>query len=178
MIMKNRIILIIFILILSLTLILYGYYIKKLNDTNIMKANNVTKEVKEETDDGFMEASDYSMINNYVSSGKTMIVIGRTGCIHCENYKPIVENLSNEYKFTVMYIDLKNLVKDDLNSLLDSNIMIPAKCTSIGENSKLRNGFGTPLTLFLENGGSYDCIRGYVDKDTLISNLYEANYIS
>ena len=181
--MKNKLAISIFVfsLILSLTLISYGYYIKNLNKNsnnyNDVYVNAVYKEVKEETENNFMEATNYSDISNYISTDKKMIVIGRTGCIHCEKYKPTVKSASDEYKFSVMYIDIKTLIEDDLNSLLDSDILIPSKCTSTGMDSKLRDGFGTPLTLILENGKTYDCIRGNVDKNTLINSLREAKYI-
>ena len=124
-------------------------------------------------------ADTYDDILNYISSNDDhMLIIGRQGCHFCNLYKPIVEEVSNEYKFEYLYVDFLSLSKEDQQSLYMSEIKIPGKCRDDKKDAFLYEGFGTPITLFIHNKTSYDCIRGYVDKDTLVSTLKEISFIN
>lgn len=164
---KNSILILILILILSLILVAYMYSKNKASVSGSIKTyGNITYET-------------YDDINKYISDNKkTMLVIGQTGCHYCEMYTPILDSLSLEYKFNFMYIDIKKLTDGDRTMLMNSNIAIPSKCTGGEENKTLKDGFSTPLTLILENGKTYDCIRGYKEKYVVKNSLIDAKYIT
>lgn len=153
----------------------YLYYKDKnpnMNSTIVVK-NSVKSEPKE------LDAMTLNDIEKYINrKGKTLLVIGKTGCSYCNAFMPILRNASSDYNFDYMYIDLTKLTKDDYSLLFDSSqIMIPAKCNDTGTQVSLKSGFGTPLSLFFENGTVYDCIRGYKDSAVLYEILAETKYI-
>lgn len=122
--------------------------------------------------------SSYAQILDYISGdGNYMLVIGKKNCSFCDMYKPVLEEANKEHKFKFMYVDIKSFSNDDAHLFFNSEIIIPGKCHSSGNDSHLVDGFGTPLTLFIKNKTSYDCIRGYVDKDALVSKLKEISFI-
>lgn len=107
----------------------------------------------------------------------TMFVFGRTGCVYCEKYYPVLEEISKEKKIEIVYVNLANFNEEDYLAVLNSDITILGKCVNEGVNKKLSDGFGTPLTLFINKYSTYDCIRGYKDKSDLESLLKKIGYI-
>lgn len=64
-----------------------------------------------------------------------ILLISQTTCSHCANYKPKLEDIANEYKIKMYYIqvDLLNAEEsDEFNSYITHN--------------------GTPATIFIRNG--------------------------
>lgn len=105
--------------------------------------------------------------NNTNATGELkMIVLASSTCSFCKKYKPIVEELKTEYEFEINYIDLK---AD--NSILKEDITIPAKCSTHQRDSKISEGFGTPLTLFMKGNTVVDCIRGYTAKENVVTKI-------
>ena len=102
----------------------------------------------------------YDEYESFVDNGDAFIVIiERAGCGYCVQYMPIVEEVANEKKIPLYYIDTDTLSQDEYN-LLNSN------------NSYLkRNNWGTPTTLFMLGDRVLDTIPGYVDKDSVLSFL-------
>lgn len=165
---KNTILTLISIMITILILVIFAYNRIKTN----YQTNNQTKEY------GSIKVESYEDIKKYITENKkSMLIIGQTGCHYCEMYEPIVDSLSKDEKFDYMYIDVKKLNDEDRTKFFNSDIMIPAKCTGDTEKS-LKNGFSTPLTLILEDGKSYDCIRGYKEKYAIKNSLIDAKYIT
>lgn len=107
----------------------------------------------------------------------TMFVFGRTGCVYCEKYYPVLEEVSKEKKIEIVYVNLANFNEEDYLAVLNSDITILGKCVNDGVNKKLSDGFGTPLTLFINKYSTYDCIRGYKDKNDLENILKKIGYI-
>lgn len=107
----------------------------------------------------------------------TFFVMGRKGCHYCELYQPVLKEVAALYKIEIVYVDMAALSSDDYNKVLHAPLKIPAKCSKTGEETDLSYGFGTPLTLFVNNYTTYDCIRGYKDKTNLIASLKEVGYI-
>ena len=106
-----------------------------------------------------------------------LIVFGREGCHFCEMYQPVLKEVANLYKIEIVYIDMASLSSEDYKKVIESALSIPAKCTKNREESDIGRGFGTPLSLFVRNKMTYDCIRGYKDKTDLIKDLKKIGYV-
>lgn len=107
----------------------------------------------------------------------SFLVFGREGCHYCELYKPVLKSVADLYKIEVAYVDMAKLSREDYQSVLNSSLVIPAKCSKTGEDAELSKGFGTPLSLFVRNSTTYDCIRGYKDNVNLINSLKDIGYV-
>lgn len=107
-----------------------------------------------------------------------LLVLGRTGCHYCEMFKPVLETASMKYGFRVVYLDIALLNEEDYSNFFKTDLNIPGACTKTGEDAPIGNGFSTPLSLFIKEKESYDCMRGYMPIEKLISRLREKNYIS
>lgn len=102
----------------------------------------------------------YNDYENKVENGDAFIVvIERAGCSYCVQYMPIVEDVANEKKIPIYYIDTDTLTADEYNNLNNKNSYLK------------RNNWGTPTTLFMLGDRVLDAIGGYVDKDTVLSFL-------
>lgn len=92
-----------------------------------------------------------------------VVVIVRDGCGYCEAYEPIVEEVANEYKLPIYYINMSNLSSEEYTALGTSNSFF----------RKNQGNWGTPTTLFMYGDYVVDTITQYVDKDTLVSFVKE-----
>jgi len=100
----------------------------------------------------------YSQYEEKVENGDAFIVvIERAGCGYCVQYMPIVEDVANEKKIPIYYIDTDTLSSDEYTELSTTN------------NYLKRNDWGTPTTLFMLGERVLDSIGGYVEKDTVLS---------
>ena len=100
----------------------------------------------------------YSQYEEKVENGDAFIVIiERAGCSYCVQYMPIVEDVANEKKIPIYYIDTDTLSSDEYTELSTTN------------NYLKRNDWGTPTTLFMLGERVLDSIGGYVEKDTVLS---------
>lgn len=143
------------------------------------KIENDSGEIQKDDKSSTIFNNTYEEIVDYISGDDNyMLIIGKKGCYFCDIYKPIVEDVSSEYNFNYLFIDVLAFSNEDKQSFFNSEIKIPGKCRDDGNDAYLYEGFGTPLTLFIHNKTSYDCIRGYVDKDNLISKLKEISFIN
>lgn len=106
------------------------------------------------------------------------LVFGRDGCHFCELYEPVLTEVAALYKIEIDYVNLALLTPSDYKDVLSSSLRIPAKCTKNSEDSDISNGFGTPLTLFVRKGETYNCIRGYKDRTNLIKDLKDFGYVN
>ena len=64
-----------------------------------------------------------------------------------------------------------------MTKIVKSYKICSAKCHKTGKEVELKEGFGTPLGLFIKNGETYDCVRGYKDRDNLLNIFKGINYI-
>ena len=100
----------------------------------------------------------YNQYEEKVDNGEAFIVIiERAGCSYCVQYMPIVEDVANEKKIPIYYIDTDTLSSEEYTELSTTN------------NYLKRNDWGTPTTLFLLGDRVLDSIGGYVEKDTVLS---------
>ena len=100
----------------------------------------------------------YNDYKQKVENGDAFIVIiERAGCGYCVQYMPIVEDVANEKKIPIYYIDTDTLSSDEYTELSTTN------------NYLKRNDWGTPTTLFMLGERVLDSIGGYVEKETVLS---------
>ncbi len=144
-------------------LVLKNYYDGK-DDINYKVAGNA--------DDFFSRADEDEIV---------MLVLGRTSCTYCQQFKPIYNKLAAEYDIDVYYFDSDVYDAVEYQKLLNKNYIIPGKssslvsengnlaCTNDGKDSTISAGFSTPTTIFLKNGKSIDCVLGAVSENELAS---------
>ena len=126
----------------------------------------------------YKTVSTYKEYMELVKSKKiTMAVFGRNSCTWCNKFKPVYNEVAAEYNLDIYYFDSDSFSSTEYNKILNSGLLIPAKCTKNNESTPLSSGFGTPLTLFTQNGKSIDCISGYKNKTGLINSLKEVGLI-
>ncbi len=148
-------------------------------DTTDTNTGEIIEESSVQALDELIYINNYDELQSYLNSDDSIfLVLGKTGCVHCENYKPVLNSISSKYGIKIVYIDLANLSEEEKSRIMNSDIKIPAKCSQTNTETSLSNGFGTPLSLFIKNKESFDCIRGYVDEDSLISTLKNLNLIN
>lgn len=125
-----------------------------------------------EEDIAYKTVSTYKEYMSLVNSKKTiMAVFGRNSCGWCNKYKPVYNDVAAEYGLDIYYFDSDSFNSTEYSKILNSGLTIPAKCSSTKVEVPLSNGFGTPLTLFTNNGKVIGCIGGYTNKSGLISEL-------
>ena len=170
---KNGLFITILVIIFLIGAFIYQRYeAHKVHTTSLNQEEKVEVIFKEDSDET------YESIKKYIETDKAYLILGRSGCHYCSAFLPVLNELKDEYSLDYKYVDIRKLSENDYQSLMNSNIVIPAKCSGTGSEQKINEGFGTPLSLFFENGRVYDCIRGYKDKTTLISLLKNNNYIN
>ena len=104
---------------------------------------------------GLHEVS-YTQYEDMVKNGDAfVVVIERTGCSYCQMYMPIMEEVANEQKIAVTYINTDNLSQDEYNKLSTTNKYLK------------KNQWGTPTTLFMVGDRIVDSIGGYVEKESI-----------
>ncbi len=173
---------------LSLIIILTGitacYYVVKkdayerqlINEKNNEEGQNEIHNINKNSQ--VKKLTTYNDFINYANKNtNTFMVFGKSTCHYCNMYEPILNNVSSEYGIEVIYVDLGALTQEDYYRVLNSSLMIPRKCNNSGVDIPLSSGFGTPLSLFVNSGYTYDCIRGYKDHDTLVGILRTIGYI-
>jgi len=100
----------------------------------------------------------YDEYEKMVNNGDAFIVvIERTGCGYCQQYMPLIEEVANEKKIAITYINTDNLSEEEFNKLSTTNKYLK------------RNEWGTPTTLFMLGDRIVDSIGGYVDKDSILA---------
>ena len=98
----------------------------------------------------------YDEYEEMVNNGDAfVVVIERTGCSYCQMYMPIMEEVADEQKIAVTYINTDNLTEDEFNKLSNNNKYLK------------KNQWGTPTTLFMLGDRIVDSIGGYVEKASI-----------
>jgi len=110
---------------------------------------------------GFTEITYNQYMEKVNNNELFLVVIVRDGCGYCEMYEPIVEEVANEYKLPLYFINLTNLTDEERNELSSTNKYLK------------RNKWGTPTTLFMYGENIVDSISGYVEKEEFVSFVKE-----
>ncbi|MDD3341074.1 MAG: thioredoxin family protein [Bacilli bacterium] len=95
-----------------------------------------------------------------------VLVIGQTGCTYCNQFKPVMNEVSKEENVTINYIDIKTLSEEDSKKLV-SNIDYFDKNSS----------WGTPLTLVIKNKKTVADLEGYTEAKELKKFFKKNNII-
>lgn len=150
--LKNKMLFLIIIGVILLGIFLVYYFATKedINNDNKNSSNLV-----------YINLNDLkNKINNQESF---MLVVIQTGCPHCEQYIPILNEALNNYDFKANVINLSEL-KDDL-----------------AEFKSLINISGTPTSIFFKNGvetTSLNRLVGSASQSTIIERLKSLGYIA
>lgn len=95
-----------------------------------------------------------------------VVVIGRTGCGFCDKYKPVMNEIIDEYDTMMYYVDIAYFNEDDYTTLTNS-------ASYLSENE-----WGTPLTLVFKKGKFAEAFSGYAEKPTIVNFLKDAGAIN
>ena len=124
-------------------------------------------------------AESYSEYRKLVKSEEvTMAVFGRDTCSYCNLFKVVYNAVAEKYNVDIYYFNSDSYDSADYTKIINMDLTVPAKCNSYGEEFKLSDGFGTPLTVFTQDGEIIDCISGYVNRSKLIEKLTSLEMIS
>lgn len=130
-------------------------------------------------DKSYKIADSYSAYKKLVKNDKiTMAVFGRDTCSYCNLFKVVYNAVAEKYGIDIYYFNSDNYDKDEYTKIINMDLTVPAKCSSTGKDFKLSDGFGTPLTIFTQDGKIVDCIGGYVNRSKLLEQLISLEMIS
>ena len=121
-------------------------------DTFILKDNNKSL-VKDVDIDTYYKLKD--------SDGFHFMLIGREGCSYCQMFTEVINELYNDHKVEIYYLDTDKLDESGYTKLLSSD-------------EYFQGQWGTPTSILYYNGEKIDLIGGYVPKDQLIARLDKA----
>lgn len=119
------------------------------------------KEVKE--DNHLIELTFDELQKKIDNQDSFILLISRTNCSHCIEYKPTLKKVLAEYDITAYEVEIDKLSKED-------NIKLKA----------IANVDGTPNTIFIENGAEKNTasrLAGTVSESKLVSRLKAMGYI-
>lgn len=110
---------------------------------------------------------DYSQYTNLLASNeRSVIVIGQTGCTHCTNAKPALDEIALENNIPIYYLNYTNITSEERAALQSS-------LSYFEENPR----WGTPLYLVVENNELVDVTSGFTGKETVVNFLKKSNII-
>lgn len=111
----------------------------------------------------FKEIKYDELIEKIENKEDMVLLISQTTCDHCASYKPKLEEVANEYKIEVYYIEV-NLLDDEEVAKIKSYV----------------NFSTTPMTVFLKNGEESTAanrINGNSSKEKIIKKLRSNGFI-
>ena len=128
--------------IISTTAIL-SYIAVHWNDKNTMvnPDNNTEYDVSKFTEINYEE-----FIDKYNGSEQSLIYIGRSTCIHCINFVPVLNEAQNKYGYITYYLDISKITEDEYNdiknleSFLDENFGLTPMVIVVKDNKIIDNG--------------------------------------
>lgn len=94
-----------------------------------------------------------------------ILFLGRPTCTYCEQFQPVIDQLTEDYDLKYDYINTDNLTSSGLSTLL--------KKLNIDEEN-----FGTPYLSITKDGKVVAEQSGYVDRETLFNFLQENGVIA
>lgn len=111
----------------------------------------------------FIEIKHNEVIDKVKNKDSFVLLISQTTCSHCASYKPKLEDVANEYKLEIYYIDVDLLSSDEYNEL-----------------KSYINFSSTPDTVFIKDGEEKTAatrISGDASKDKIIRKLKSNGFI-
>lgn len=111
----------------------------------------------------FNEISVDEIMEKIENKEDVLLLISQTTCTHCISYKPKLEEVANEHKVEIYYIDV-DLLSEEESTELKSKV----------------NYSSTPVTVFLKNGEETTAanrINGDASKDKILKKLKNNGFI-
>lgn len=99
------------------------------------------------------------------SDKKQLIYLGRPTCTYCQQFQPIIEELSDTYQYGYYYINTDDISSTNLSKILE--------LLNIDEGN-----FGTPTLVVMQKGKQEAIQPGYTDREGLFKFLQENEIIS
>lgn len=144
--MKNKKILIPLI-ILAVILLVGIIYLFTMKNTNFVKLN-------------------YNEILNKVENKDDFVLcVSAKDCIHCQEYKPKLEKISNKYDIMIYYVDIDEFTEEEYQTF----------------KTKFSFDGGTPTTIFFKNGEektTANRIEGNTKTEKIINKLKSNGFIT
>ncbi len=114
---------------------------------------------------GNLISLNYNEITNKAKKEESFIlIVSRSTCSHCAEYKPKVESIAKKYNIDIYYTDYDLDTKDNQEKFLD----------------EYKLDGSTPITIFIKNGKQtnlFDRIEGDVSKKTAIEKFKKLGFI-
>jgi len=173
-------------ILLVISLSVNAWFICNYINNNKKQSTNISTNSNEESKEYIINKDNFEIINfldiNTISKNKEIFILfSRDGCYWCSKYAPIVEKIAQEHNFTVYYLDFGDMVDFNINPPALKDEEIYDKFTSWinnnGYGDEIKDGIGTPMTLFVKNGKINNYISGYVDKEELESYIKKEGFI-
>jgi len=112
------------------------------------------------------------------SKTPAMFVIGRDTCPACSAFKPIFNDLAEEYEANIIYLNSEAMDLEEWNKIMtESGMKIPGSCRDDGESIELHEIQSIPTGIFTKKGKIVDCSNGVIQKDALTTKLKSAGII-
>ena len=120
------------------------------------------------------EVSYAEYISKIKDDDYTVVLLAAPDCSHCQNYKPFVKGIADEYGFEVYYLNVhsKTLKNEDYDKIHDS-----VKATSDQFSSDGEKVIPTPTTVIYKSGVEVDSILGDIGYEGLKSFLIDNGVI-
>ena len=144
---KDLILVLLVVVLLVMALVLTGEKKEKLN---IELPIALTGEA------GFTEITYSEYEEKLNTEAPFVVVIVRDGCSFCDDYKPVVSEVADEYNLPIYFINLSNLTSEENSALSSSNSYLK------------KEQWGTPTTLFMYGDTVVDSIGGFVEKEQFV----------
>ena len=149
-----------FVPLLAILLIVFLVAVMVSNEKNIsktMKIHNIS----------------YSEYEDKIKEDKfTIILIGRDDCSHCADYKPLVNQVANEYDLDVWYLNTDSLKEEEYLSLHDNITVLKGEYDDEGNP-----GIPTPVTVIYRKGYEINSILGDVGSKGFSNLLVKSGVI-
>ena len=97
------------------------------------------------------------------SEEQNLILVGRDTCVYCQLFGPLLDYMSEQYKFEYLYVNVDKITSKGLDNVLDK--------LNIDKES-----FGTPHLSLVKSSTVIDEIAGYVDENELLEFLKKNGY--
>ncbi|MEG2447893.1 MAG: thioredoxin family protein [Bacilli bacterium] len=112
----------------------------------------------------YIKDTNYKEINKLITDKEDFILeVMSTNCSACKDFEPKLKEVANEYKITILKLDIKDLKDEEWVTLRDTYSLS-----------------GTPTTMFFTKGEEVSIstrMDGNISKDKIISKLKAMGYI-
>lgn len=110
---------------------------------------------------------DYNKYKEMLEDGsKEIFVMVQTGCSHCENAKPVLEEIAKEYDIKINILNISNFESQEEHDEFTESL------SYLNENE-----WGTPLMLIVEDKEIKDKKEGFSSKEDYIEFFKKNGYI-